>query len=105
MIDPDKINPEEKGWAALEHLRKTEDEHAQLVEQKSLKEHMLKHVEALCIVAQDNQEGAALIKQAKARASDRYKEAIEEKAAADAEFALSYERRDRAWKTISLAQT
>ena len=90
---------------ALSFLTETAPLLGQLVEQARMKESMLKHTEALLIKGMDNGKLAVSLRQAYARAEDRYREAMTEDAKAAGALAELRARRDAAETTISVYQS
>ncbi len=75
-----KMVSDEQIHEALETLRKTATEIGMARQRMILATEMVKHIEALMMVASD--ERSADMRKASARASEKYKKAIEEEAAA-----------------------
>ena len=94
-----------KAEAALEFLRKTDNDVGPLSRQARLKAHMLKHVEGLLVKAMANEGVSVTLRKDYARADDRYLEALKEDAEAHGEWSSLLESRDAAKTAISLYQT
>lgn len=76
MIDPTRAEK------ALDWLRNNADEHARLVGELRKAEDGIKKIEALLIKGMDNQGVPVSIRQAHARADDRYQTALDDATAA-----------------------
>jgi hypothetical protein len=98
-IDPTKAE------AAQDFLRESAKEVGPLTKQAKLKASMVKHVEGLLVKMQDNSKVPVSVRQAYARAEERYLEAIVEDAEAAGELAGIEARRDAAKSEISFYQS
>ena len=99
MIDSDSAE------RAADYLRDTAKAVGTLTKQAKEKAAMVKHVEGLLIKAMDNGSLPVSLRQAYARAHDKYKEALLEDAIAAGELAQLDAERDAAKIRISLYQT
>lgn len=95
----------ESAERAADYLRDTAKSVGQFTRQAKEKAAMVKHVEGLLIKAMDNGSLPVSLRQAYARAHDRYKEALLEDALAAGELAQLDAERDAAKIRISLYQT
>jgi hypothetical protein len=99
MIDPTKAE------LALEWLTNNADEHAILVGELRAAEDGVKKIEALLIKGMDNQGIPVSIRQAHARADERYHDALDRATAAKVALVKNEDLMDAAKIRISLYQT
>lgn len=91
--------------SALDWLTKNAEEHARLVGELRKADDGIKKIEALLIKGMDNQGVPISIRQAHARADERYHEALDRATAAKIELVRNEDLMDAAKTRISLYQT